>query len=104
MKMYEGIYIEESALCNVFFKAKDRDTAMKTCKRLGLGLKGEAEGFRTKQNSIEPVYCDSKTTMTLLGGMSRSTLHKELILQNLERVPGTRKILITLDSIKKWRR
>lgn len=104
MKTYEGVYIEESTLCSVFFRAKDRNSALKTCKRLGLGLKGESEGFRAKHNSIQPMFCDAKTAMNLLGGISRSTLYKELTLANLQRVPGTRKILITLDSIKKWHR
>lgn len=50
-----------------------------------------------------PAFYNEKSARTLLGGISRTSLYRELIRGNLIRVPGMRKILITRQSIENWR-
>ena len=50
-----------------------------------------------------PAFYNEKSARAMLGGISRTSLYRELIRGNLIRVPGMRKILITRQSIENWR-
>ncbi len=104
LKYYEALHIVESRFRKIYFEARNDDDAKMMCKQFGLGLVGESARIESDAKVPEPTYYDSTVARKLLGGISRSTLHKELVLGNLTRAAGTRKILITADSIKKWRR
>ncbi len=104
LKYFEAIHIVDSQVRKVRFEATNERDATLMCKKLGLGLVGETAQIEAQANAPKVEYYDSAVSRKLLGGISRSTLHKELVLGNLTRATGTRKILITADSIKKWRR
>lgn len=49
----------------------------------------------------EPVAFDLHRTREILGGISRATVYAWLALGRLERVPGTRRLLITRSSLER---
>jgi len=50
---------------------------------------------------LSPVY-DAPTARRMLGNISHTTLWQEILLGNLERVPGTRRCLVTRESVLAW--
>jgi hypothetical protein len=101
MTTYSAVYPVAGALRRMWFEAQDENEARDFCVRCGAGLEGEAA--RKQEKIPTPEYYDAETACRLLGGISRTTLWKELALENLERVPNTRRVLVTRASILAWR-
>ena len=65
-------------------------------------LQALAAGVPGEYSLPAPVSVDEKTARQMLGGLSSSTLQRELLQGNLDRVPGTRRLLITRQSLIEW--
>jgi hypothetical protein len=97
LAMYAAVYAHRGTVRRVWLEAATEEEAMETCVRWNVGLEGLAS--RPKE---EPAHAyDEKTARRLLGGISRTTLYKELTLGRLERVSDTRKVLITRESLER---
>jgi hypothetical protein len=53
------------------------------------------------RSAPEPVAFDITRAREILGGISRATVYAWLALGRLERVPGTRRVLITRSSLER---
>jgi hypothetical protein len=87
----------------MFFEAETEQEARDFAYKCGAGLEGPAAGPGTISGPVPENY-DEKTARRLLGGLSRSTLYRELGRGKLERVPGVRKVLVTRRSLERWRK
>lgn len=84
----------------MWFEAEDAERARAFAARCGAGLYDEA-GSPGSPEALRPEAYDEKTARLLLGGISRTTLYRELALRRLDRVPGTRRVLVTRASIER---
>ena len=101
LKTYLAVYPEAGHLRRLWFEAPDETAARLFCARVGAGLQGE----ESREPGVGPATCyDEETARRLLGNISPSTLYRELSVGNLERIPGIRKVLVTRESVEKWRR
>jgi hypothetical protein len=99
MTCYAGIYIIEGSVRRITFEAANDEQAHNIALKWGVGV----EGVSTSSVAPAPlpeVY-DAKTACKLLGGISRTTLYKELLAGTLERMPETRRVLVTRKSIER---
>jgi hypothetical protein len=100
---YSAVYPVSGSLRRMFFEAATEQEARDFCARCGAGLEGPAT-----QPALSPAeeseYADEKTARRLLGGISRSTLYREIALGHLDRAPGIRKVLVTRQSIRRWKK
>jgi hypothetical protein len=96
---YSAVYPVSGCLRRLWFEAASDTEALAFAARCGAGLEGPATA---PAGSMEPESVDEKTARRLLGGISRTTLWRELALGDLDRVPGTRRVLVTLSSIRQW--
>lgn len=96
---YSAVYIDDGKVCRMWIEAESERKAREFCQRCGAGLQGLAEPPRSE--SPLPEAYDEKTARRVLGGISRTTLYAELATGLLERVPGTRRVLITRRSIER---
>ena len=69
--------------------------------RWGVGIEGEAAAFPDDSPAPLPEAYDEKTARYLLGGISRTTLYAELATGRLKRMAGTRRVLVTRQSIER---
>lgn len=99
LRIWSAVYVANGVLRRMNFEAGDEAEAREFAIRCGAGLEGEAIRLKTTSEPL-PVAYDAKTARRLLGGVSRSSLYKELVLGRLERVPGTRRVLITRSSLE----
>jgi len=83
----------------IFFEAIDDEEAREFCVQWGCGLEGKSTRPELGGESLPEAY-DQETACRLLGGISKSTLYRELQDGKLERVPGTRRILVTRSSLE----
>jgi hypothetical protein len=89
----------------MFFEAADEAEARKFCVRWGSGLEGKSTRPELAEEPLPEAY-DEKTARQMLGGISKSTLYREIQDGKLERLPGTRRILVTRSSLEarsNWR-
>lgn len=94
---YSAVHVAHGAIRRVWFQAATEEEAKETCVRWNVGFEGLTE--RVEQ---EPAHAyDEKTARRLLGGISRTSLYRELAMSRLERVSGTRKVLITRQSLER---
>jgi hypothetical protein len=100
LKTFSAVFVVAGASRRTFFDAADESEARATCICWGVGLEGEAKRPGAAPEPLPEAY-DAQTARRLLGGVSRTTLYKEIVLGNLQRVPGTRRVLITRTSIEK---
>ena len=83
------------------FEARNIDEAHALAARWGAGLEGEVA--RGEAPELPVAYGMAKARQ-LLGGVSRSQVYVWLTLGLLERLPSTRRVLITRESIEKFRK
>jgi len=100
VKTFSAIRPANGRLRRLWLEAADETEAHEFCLHIGAGLEGEAQRPESVAAALPEAY-DGKTARRLLGGISRSSLYKELILGNLERVAGTRRVLITRESLER---
>ena len=99
---FSAVYVDAGTVRRIWFESACDEAARAFCVRHGFGLEGPAA--RPSDSLPPPAFYNEKSARTLLGGISRTSLYRELIRGNLIRVPGMRKILITRQSIENWRR
>jgi hypothetical protein len=95
-----ALRIDAGKIRRVWFEADGAEPAQEICLRFGLGFAGPANPPRDPAQQIPEAY-DIKAAGRLMGGVGRTTIYKELVLGNLERVAGTRRVLITRKSLER---
>jgi hypothetical protein len=100
-KKFSGIYIVAGEIRRVVYEAKDLEDARQHAAKWGVGIEGEAIAFPGDSPPPLPEAYDEKTARYLLGGISRTTLYAELATGRLQRLAGTRRVLVTRRSIER---
>jgi hypothetical protein len=99
MKLFTGIYVVAGAVRRMTFEAESPQEAQKLAAPWGVGVEGETQVLAEAETTLPEAY-DLKTTCRLLGNISPSTIYREVAVGGLERVPNSRRILITRKSIE----
>ncbi len=104
LRRYRAIYLAESCIRNVTFEALCLDEAKRLVTGWGFGLEGEVteEPHRLKGNTVAPEAFDVASACRIMGDISRTTLYRLLLRGKLERLPATRKVLVTRRSIERF--
>ncbi|MFZ9725647.1 MAG: helix-turn-helix domain-containing protein [Ilumatobacteraceae bacterium] len=97
MPQYTAVIPVAGTLRRIWFDAESVDEAREIATRCNAGLDGEAK----RPDAELPVAFDEKKARELLGGISRGTLYNWVAAGRIERVWGTRRMLITRKSIEK---
>lgn len=101
LKKFSGIYIAAGEIRRIVYEAKDLAEARELAEKWGVGIEGEAVAFPGGSPAPLPEAYNEKTARYLLGGISRTTLYGELATGRLQRLPGTRRVLVTRRSIER---
>ena len=97
MNTYSAIRPSNGAIRRLWFEAADVVEAQATAAACGAGLEGPSA---VPGNACEPpVSFPLDEARRLLGGVSRSTVYRDIARGRLARVPGLRRIQITRESI-----
>ena len=105
LKIFSAVFVVRGRMRRMFFEAADVAEAREFCVGWGCGLEGESMKPEVEPERLPEAY-DEKTARQLLGGISKSTLYREIQDGKLDRVPGTRRILVTRSSLEarsNWR-
>jgi hypothetical protein len=104
MKRFRAIYLTESCIRKVTFEAPCLDEARRLAAGWGFGLEGEeAEELpQFQSSSFAPEAFDVANACRILGDISRTTLYRLLLRGQLERLPATRKVLVTRRSVERF--
>lgn len=84
-------------LRRVYFDAADAEEARGIAMACNAGLEGPAQ----RPEVPAPVAFSLNEARELLGGVSRATIYNWVALGRLERVAGTRRLLLTRESIER---
>lgn len=101
LKKFSGIYVAAGEIRRVVYEAKDITEARQLAAKWGVGIEGEAVAIPIESPPPLPEAYDEKTARYLLGGISRTTLYTELATGRLQRISGTRRVLVTRRSIER---
>lgn len=101
LKKFSGIYVAAGEIRRVVYEAKDIIEARQLAEKWSVGIEGEAASFPGESSAPLPEAYDEKTARYLLGGISRTTLYAELATGRLQRLAGTRRVLVTRRSIER---
>lgn len=103
MTCFAGIFVSGGKARNVTFEAESPEEAVQIAERWGVGVTGEArETAGVTIVAPEPESYDIETAGKILSPknpLSRSTLIRMVAREELDRVPNTRRFLITRESI-----
>lgn len=105
MQIYSAITIADGNIRRMWYEAPGEPEAKAFAVKVGAGFEGPAVRPQVACEPPREAY-NEEATRRLLGGISKSTLYREIQDGKLERVPGTRRILITRSSIEarpQWR-
>ncbi len=105
MKTFSAVFVVRGEARRTYFEATSDAEAREICVRWEAGLEGETVPREQETRALPEAY-DEGAARQLLGGISKSTLYREIQDGKLERVRGTRRILITrasLESRSRWR-
>lgn len=104
MKRYQGIFLVQASIRRITFEAQTLDEARGLAAGWGFGLEGEAEEVATEKGHrpIPVEAFDVASACRVLGDISRTTLYRLLVRGKLERLPATRKVLVTRRSIERF--
>ena len=103
-RRYRAVYVAASTIRKVTFEACSLDEAQRLATVWGFGLEGEVvgEGDDTQGQAVGPEAFDVTKACRILGDISRTTLYRLLLRGKLERLPATRKVLVTRRSIERF--
>lgn len=90
----------QGELCRIFYDAPDNAQARLIAAACNAGLEGEAHTPNPAPAEAPHAYGLQKAR-ELLGGVSRATVYNWLAVGRLERVPETRRVLITRSSLER---
>ncbi|HTH46789.1 MAG TPA: hypothetical protein VMB21_04710 [Candidatus Limnocylindria bacterium] len=104
MNRFEAIYLIDGSIRRIAFEAENTEEAQRLAAKLGFGLIGDAheESILPQEQPVDPKAYDSTNARRLLGGISRTSLYRLLARGKLDRLPDTRKILVTRASIDRY--
>lgn len=104
MKTYSAIYLVEASIRRIRFEASDPDEARRLATIWGFGLEGEApeEACPRQCDAAKPEAFGVADSCRILGGICRTSLYRLLARGKLERLPETRKVLVTRRSIERF--
>jgi hypothetical protein len=94
---YSAITPIAGEIRRLFFEANDIEEARRIAAGCNAGLEGESQ----RPEVPVPLAYNMAEAQKLLGGISRPTVYAWLKMGRLDRVGGTSKVLITLDSIER---
>lgn len=100
LKTFSAVHVTAGSVRRIYYEAANAGEAHELAMKWNIGLEGEA--MRPESAEPPPEAFNEETTRRLLGGISESTLYREIVRGNLERVPGIRKLLVTRKSIERW--
>jgi hypothetical protein len=92
---YQAIIPVDGEVRRITFDAADLIEAKRVAAACNAGLEGEAI-----PDAVPEAFGVQKTR-ELLGGVSRGTIYNWLAVGRLDRVPGTRRVLVTRSSIER---
>jgi hypothetical protein len=102
MSRYCAIIPVRGDLRRIFFDADSVEDARLVATSCNAGLQGEAFTPNPAPAPVDPPFAyDQTKARELLGGISRATLYNWLAVGRLERVPDTRRVLITRSSLER---
>lgn len=101
MKRFSATYSFAGVSRTMTFEAADEKEATTHAAIWGVGVVGEVPDTITAAPVLPDAY-DMTTACRLLGGVSRETVRKLLILGQIERVPEVRRVLITRRSLERF--
>jgi hypothetical protein len=93
---YSAVIPVDGELRRIFFDAADVDDARRTAIACNAGLEGEA-----RRSEPARIAYSLQEARELLGGVSRATVYNWVALGRLERVPNTRRLLVTRQSLER---
>lgn len=104
LKRFSAVFCVQASIRRVTFEAFSLDEAQGLASTWGFGLEGEAsaEPDRDIRSHVPAEALDVKSACRVLGGISRTTLYRLLVKGQLERLPATRKVLVTRRSIERY--
>jgi len=104
MKRYRAIFLQNASIRRIIFEAMNADEAQRLAAGWGFGLEGEESGSLAGETHRSPIaeVLDVASTCRVLGDISRTTLYRLLVRGLLERLPATRKVLVTRRSIERF--
>lgn len=98
---FSAVFVHDGQVRRMTFDAADITEARSLAARWGVGVEGEVA--RGEIPELPVAYGMAKARQ-ILGGVSRSQVYVWLTLRRLERLPGTRRVLITRESVEKFQR
>ncbi|HEY0945050.1 MAG TPA: helix-turn-helix domain-containing protein [Opitutaceae bacterium] len=105
MRQFSAIYVSGGTLRKVLFEAATAAEAQELATKWGFGIQGEISETTPppadKTTSLPEAF-DVENACRMLGDISRTTLYRLLVRGKLERVPATRKVLVTRRSIERF--
>lgn len=104
MTRYAGVYVQDGIVRNVEFEASSFEEAKSIAQRWGVGISGDAQLACNTAVLPPPEAYDEESASKMLGGVSRSSLYRMVAVGKLDRLPGTRRFLITRESIERYSR
>jgi hypothetical protein len=103
MILFSAIFTHSGKAHRITLNAANAVEAQTLATALGCGLEEEAKIVSTDHAApVTPEAYDEKTARHMLGGISRTSLYRLIVRGKLERVKGTRKVLVTRRSIERF--
>lgn len=101
---YRAIYILQGEVRRATFQAATPAEAKSLAKSWGMAFEGAETALppgRTEPGPTEA--CNREEACRQLGGISRTHLYRLLCRRKLKRLGDTRRVLVTLESIRRYR-
>ena len=104
LKRFRAVFCVQASIRRVTFEALSIDEAQQLAATWGFGLEGEAsaESEAETRSHVPSEALDVESACRVLGSISRTTLYRLLVKGQLERLPSTRKVLVTRRSIERY--
>ena len=102
LQTYSAVFIVEGTTRKMTYEARDLAEAKALASKWGAGVMGEVAA-PGEVAAILPQAYPWREAARQLGGVSRSQIYNWLSLGRLQRLPSTRRVLITRESVEKMR-